>query len=222
MNKKMLLLLVVCGLFSMADIASHLYKSHKIQVVLNPNAEGWTPAFSFWAFNTAAGGLTYTFTANRDLGGYYVASGLIFPKGTVNKYQGDYSLDHRGNSLLTVPNLGSWLATEFIMTGYNYNESFPASGTLLTQGTWSFFFNDSEEKDNVYAVGRQKANILGEGSSITGQPVQYGRFDANAGSGKYAQLEARPNVTKANWYLSTVGNVLIDIEFDKDIEVFYS
>lgn len=154
---------------------------------------------------------------DRDLGSYYVAKGLLYPKSTV-RYQTDYGVDKHGNPLDASKSLGSWFATDFVMIAFNWSNNFPAAGTLLTEGTWSYFFNDSEEKDNLYSVGRQKAN---EPGASNGYPAQYGRFDVNGGSGKYAEHGIRPNVVKTIWYLSTAGNVLIKVEFDKEVEVHY-
>ena len=191
------------------------YKSHKIQVIVNPLNMTWNPQFSFWAINTAAGPISYDFSAPRDLGSYYVLTGLIFPKGTVNKMQADYSLDNNGMPLQPSDSLGSWMAADFVVTAYDLVSNFPASGTRLTEGDWSFFFNDSEDKDNLYSVGRQKAGVLGKSS---GQPIQFGRFAIDGGTGKYEHHDKRPKTVSAKMYLSVFGSVLIKIRFDKEIE----
>ena len=214
---KVFLSFVVLSLVLGADVVAHTYKSHKIQIALIPNGEGWSSS-SFWALNTAAGALTYNFSANRDLGSYYVAKGLIFPRGTVSKNQADYSVDQNNTSLLSIDNLGMWFANEFVLVAYNNSDNFPVAETVVTDGTWVFMFNNSTWKDNLYATGRQKAHELNPSSN---EPAQYGRFEVSAGSGKYADHEGRPRVVKSKWYLSTAGNVLIKVTFDEEIEVHF-
>jgi len=217
MNFSKALLPAVLALVFGADVVAHTYKSHKFQVVLSPNTEGWEGS-SFWALNTTSDGLVYDFNTMRNLGSYYVAKGLIFPRGTVSKNQADYSVDKDNVSLLDVDSLGMWISNEFVLVEYDNGEFFPVAETVLTDGTWVFMFNNSTWKDNLYAAGRQKAHAVNPSSN---EPEQYGRFEVTAGSGKYAHAEGRPSVIKSKWYLSTAGNVLIKVTFDEAIEVHY-
>lgn len=197
----------------------HSYKSHKVQVVINPFNESWNPQYSVWAINTPSSGISYDFEVNRSVGAYYVMTGLMFPKGTVNKYQADYGVDKHGNALQVQDSLGSFVATDFVLSAFNPSSSLPAAGTFLTTGTWAYFFNSEEGQDNLYSIGRQKAGELGESN---GNPIEYARCNVDGGTGKYAHHDERPNIVSAKVYLSASGVMLIKVKFDKEIEVCHS
>jgi len=217
-QKSVKCMLFILGLVSVASVAAHTYKSHKVQIILAPMSQLLSPMYSFWALNTVAGGISYDFSAVRTIGSSVIATGLIYPKGTVNKYQADYTVDHHGNPLNPANSLGGWVAEEAIVTEYDLVSNFPANGTRLSVDNWSFFFNDSEDQDNLYAVGRVKASVLGESN---GSIVQYGKLDVNGGTGEFKEESSRPRMVDANFYLSTAGNMLIKVKFDKEIEVKY-
>jgi hypothetical protein len=215
-------LLCALSFLATADVAAKTYKSHKIQIVVDPNNEAWNPIYSFSSMNTADGALDYNLDATRDLGVNTLLTGLIFPKGTVSKNQSDYSVDKDGNALDVDDRLGSWVAVENVVTSYDLTSPYQTPGTILSFALWSYFFNSSTEKNNLYSTGRVKAATYADNYPSTSNPFLYGRFEVTAGSGDFAaEDDSRPRVVETKLYLSTVGNMLITVKFDEEIEVHY-
>lgn len=140
-------------------------------------------------------------------------NGLIFPGGTINVDQPDYTVDNRGVKLTAENSIGLWECIGNVLADLLNLPSVPAQPTLAEQITWDFFFKNHGRglPDNIYASGAATTGVLAPGQSLfTVIQAVIGSTgnDDNIGGDLTAQV----------YFQQKTGTMLINITFDNDIK----
>lgn len=149
----------------------------------------------------------------RPFGANYVLNGLIFPGGTINVDQPDYTIDTRGVKLTEANSIGLWECIGNVLTDLLNLPNVPAQPTLAEQITWDFFFKHrgTGVADNIYASGAATTGVLAPGQplfTVTQAVIGGTGRDDNIGGDLTAQV----------YFQQKTGTMLISVTFDNNIK----
>ncbi len=149
----------------------------------------------------------------RPFGANYILNGLIFPGGTVNVNQPDYTVDARGAKLTEANSIGLWECIGNVLTDLLNLPNVPAQPMLAEQITWDFFFKHrgGGVPDNVYASGAATTGVLAPGQplfTVIEAVIGGTGHDDNIGGDLTAQV----------YFQQKTGTMLINVTFDNNIK----
>jgi hypothetical protein len=90
----------------------------------------------------------------RPFGSYYYFNGLIFPGGTIDVNQPNYTLDTRGQPLNEENSLGLWWCTGKVVSSLLALPNVPSEPTDAELINWDFLFkHNSNEPNDLFSYG---------------------------------------------------------------------
>ncbi|MGA8548709.1 MAG: hypothetical protein WB678_00585 [Stellaceae bacterium] len=148
----------------------------------------------------------------RPFGSNYILNGLIFPGGTINVDQSDYTVNERGVKLTAANSIGLWECLGNVLTDLLNLPNIPSKPTLAEQVSWNFFFThrDGWVPDNVYTYNSATTGVLAPGRpffTVVGAVIGGTGQDDNIGGDLTAQI----------YFQQNTGTMLINITFDNNI-----
>jgi hypothetical protein len=148
----------------------------------------------------------------RPFGANYILNGLIFPGGTINIDQPDYTVDTRGVKLTSANSIGLWECIGNVLTDLLDLPNVPAQPTLAEQITWDFFFKPHGRgtPDNIYASGAATTGVFAPRQplfTVVEAVIGGSGHNDNIGGELIAQV----------YFQQTTGSMLINITFDNNV-----
>ena len=198
--------LIVLGLLApTAHVTANETKT--LQVLINAS----NPSFKY-VINDGAGLHYNNPFYPRPFGANYILNGLIFPGGTINIDQPDYTVDTHGIKLTEANSIGLWECIGNVLTDLLNLPNVPAQPTLAEQVTWDFFFKPRGGRvaDNIYASGAATTGVLAPSQPLfTVVEAVIGGIgqDDNIGGEFTAQI----------YFQQSTGSMLINVTFDNNI-----
>jgi hypothetical protein len=179
-----------------------------LQVLINSA----NPSFKF-VINDGAG-LHYNNPFHpRPFGSNYILNGLIYPAGTINIAQTDYTVDTHRVPLTAENSIGEWQCVGNVLADLLNLPNVPPQPTIAELITWVFFFKHSGkgDPDNVYASGAATTGVL-----APNQPLFNVLSSVVGGTGRNNNIGG--DLKAEVYFQKTTGIMLINVAFDNFIK----